>query len=325
MRAVGRTSAPWEPAFGLSSDDVTDVRDRLSLTAQAALACPRCGGRMKVIAFIEPPQGDVIEKILRHCGLWHTSRAPPPSEGGWFTTRTATRTAGRHSTNPGNSSSWTRTRSEPRSNLDRRQPGRIWCVPQAAPAAEPRNLPSARVPTALATLPKPAGGVGGGRPPAVLPLLHPLDCFACGKSDFLSVFVLESSRPIACPFPSCYTGARRGASIPRVWGVQRNGLFSGSSGGSVCCGKDPLKTGAEPSARARQKGPAPTTFAIASTPGNAGRGPMRRRRRKGLREAIFHIFGNPDYQMSYGEHTLLPDEPFFSLFFQAHGDSRNRR
>ena len=83
----------------------------------------------------------------------------------------------------------------------------------------------------------------------------------------------------------------------------------GSSGRRVCCGKDPLKTGAEPSARARQKGPAPTTFAIASTPGNAGRGPMRRRRRKGLREAIFHIFGNPDYQMSYGEHTLLPDEP----------------
>ena len=34
------------------------------------LACPHCGGAMKVIAFIEPPQGEVIEKILRHCGLW---------------------------------------------------------------------------------------------------------------------------------------------------------------------------------------------------------------------------------------------------------------
>ena len=34
---------------------------------------------MKVIAFIEPPQADVIEKILRHCGLWHASspRGPP--------------------------------------------------------------------------------------------------------------------------------------------------------------------------------------------------------------------------------------------------------
>jgi hypothetical protein len=43
------------------------------------LACQKCGGQMKVVAFIEPPQGAVIEKILRHCGLWHPSspRAPP--------------------------------------------------------------------------------------------------------------------------------------------------------------------------------------------------------------------------------------------------------
>ena len=43
------------------------------------LACPQCGGQMKVVAFIEPPQGDVIERILRHCGLWCSSapRAPP--------------------------------------------------------------------------------------------------------------------------------------------------------------------------------------------------------------------------------------------------------
>ena len=32
---------------------------------------------MKVVALIESPRGDVIEKILRHCGLWHASRAPP--------------------------------------------------------------------------------------------------------------------------------------------------------------------------------------------------------------------------------------------------------
>ena len=44
------------------------------------LACPQCGGRMKVVAFIEPPQGAVIEKILRHCGLWRASSPrPPPS------------------------------------------------------------------------------------------------------------------------------------------------------------------------------------------------------------------------------------------------------
>jgi hypothetical protein len=47
------------------------------------LACPQCGGRMKVIAFIEPPQGEVIEKILRHCGLWRCSapQAPPSGDG----------------------------------------------------------------------------------------------------------------------------------------------------------------------------------------------------------------------------------------------------
>jgi hypothetical protein len=38
---------------------------------------------MKVLAFIEPLQADVIEKLLRHCGLWHASkpRAPPAGDG----------------------------------------------------------------------------------------------------------------------------------------------------------------------------------------------------------------------------------------------------
>ena len=46
------------------------------------LSCPQCGGPMKVVAFIEPPQGEVIEEILRHCGLWQASapRAPPEVE-----------------------------------------------------------------------------------------------------------------------------------------------------------------------------------------------------------------------------------------------------
>jgi hypothetical protein len=44
------------------------------------LACPKCGSEMKIIAFIERDQGEVIEKILRHCGLWEEApaRAPPP-------------------------------------------------------------------------------------------------------------------------------------------------------------------------------------------------------------------------------------------------------
>ena len=47
------------------------------------MACPRCGGQLKVVAFIEPPQGDVIEKLLRHCGLWHPSspQSPPAGDG----------------------------------------------------------------------------------------------------------------------------------------------------------------------------------------------------------------------------------------------------
>ena len=43
------------------------------------LACPQCGGEMTVVAFVEPPQADVIEKILKHCGLWQASARPPPA------------------------------------------------------------------------------------------------------------------------------------------------------------------------------------------------------------------------------------------------------
>jgi len=34
---------------------------------------------MKIISFIERHQSQVIEKILRHCGMWEedTARAPP--------------------------------------------------------------------------------------------------------------------------------------------------------------------------------------------------------------------------------------------------------
>ena len=33
------------------------------------LSCPQCGGQMAVVTFIEPPQADVAERILRHCSL----------------------------------------------------------------------------------------------------------------------------------------------------------------------------------------------------------------------------------------------------------------
>ena len=51
------------------------------------LECPECGGAMKIISFIERRQSDVIQRILRHCGLWqgfirtHASpRAPPTTK-----------------------------------------------------------------------------------------------------------------------------------------------------------------------------------------------------------------------------------------------------
>ncbi|MBC8869391.1 MAG: hypothetical protein H8E44_08235 [Planctomycetes bacterium] len=46
----------------------------------APLSCPRCGSEMKVIALIDPPQGEVIEKILRHCGLWRAPAPRPPPD-----------------------------------------------------------------------------------------------------------------------------------------------------------------------------------------------------------------------------------------------------
>ena len=48
------------------------------------LVCPRCGGSMRIISFIEKRQGDVIRKILTHCGLWDDPEAaerPPPAAG----------------------------------------------------------------------------------------------------------------------------------------------------------------------------------------------------------------------------------------------------
>ena len=43
------------------------------------LLCSHCGGTMKIISFIEARQGQVVRKILEHCGLWQDppSRAPP--------------------------------------------------------------------------------------------------------------------------------------------------------------------------------------------------------------------------------------------------------
>ena len=41
------------------------------------LCCPHCGGEMKVVAFIEPPQGEVIENPgAGTAALWAVAAAP---------------------------------------------------------------------------------------------------------------------------------------------------------------------------------------------------------------------------------------------------------
>ena len=40
------------------------------------LACPKCGGSLRIISFIDNP--GAIERILRHLKLWHPQQRPPP-------------------------------------------------------------------------------------------------------------------------------------------------------------------------------------------------------------------------------------------------------
>ena len=46
------------------------------------LCCPKRGPTMRIIAFIERRQSEVIEKILRHCGLWEEAAPPGPTAAG---------------------------------------------------------------------------------------------------------------------------------------------------------------------------------------------------------------------------------------------------
>lgn len=64
-QATGRSSATW----AMLIKRVYELNP---------LACPQCGGEMVVVAFIEPPQREVIERILKHCGSWQASSARPP-------------------------------------------------------------------------------------------------------------------------------------------------------------------------------------------------------------------------------------------------------
>jgi hypothetical protein len=49
------------------------------------LACPRCGGRMRLLATLEEPR--VVQKILRHVGLPAepvAARPPPAASSAWW-------------------------------------------------------------------------------------------------------------------------------------------------------------------------------------------------------------------------------------------------
>ena len=63
-----------------ANPDSREVRKRWAMLIQRIyqvdpLLCPKCGGTMKIIAFIEARQGQVVRQILEHCGLWQD---PPP-------------------------------------------------------------------------------------------------------------------------------------------------------------------------------------------------------------------------------------------------------
>ena len=73
----GETAAPRAP-------NAREARKRWAALIKQVyetdpLACPKCGSTMKLIGCIEQHQSEVIEKILRHCGLWEEApaRAPP--------------------------------------------------------------------------------------------------------------------------------------------------------------------------------------------------------------------------------------------------------
>ena len=54
------------------------VRLIRKIWAADPLACPKCGGRLRIISFIDDPP--VIEKILRHLKLWSPPARPPPPQ-----------------------------------------------------------------------------------------------------------------------------------------------------------------------------------------------------------------------------------------------------
>ena len=78
MRTWGHSGFSVDQSVFLPADDLAGIQRLM----QYMTRCPFSLSRL-IIAFIEPPQGAVIEKILRHCNLWQpsTPRAPPAGIG----------------------------------------------------------------------------------------------------------------------------------------------------------------------------------------------------------------------------------------------------
>ena len=78
----GTAESPASSAASTSSPDRRRLRGWAILIKRIyqtdPLRCPRCGATMKILSFIEARQGEVIRKILEHCGLWHEPPRPPP-------------------------------------------------------------------------------------------------------------------------------------------------------------------------------------------------------------------------------------------------------
>lgn len=78
------TSTRWFPKGSSCRTCLRATHRQAALIKQVyevdPLLCQKCGGTMKIISFIERHQREVIEKILRHCGLWEEApaRDPPP-------------------------------------------------------------------------------------------------------------------------------------------------------------------------------------------------------------------------------------------------------
>jgi hypothetical protein len=76
--ADGTTHLLFEPIELLERLAALTPRPRVNLILYyGVLACPRCGGRMRLVATIE--QREVIKRILRHLGLPTELPAPRPA------------------------------------------------------------------------------------------------------------------------------------------------------------------------------------------------------------------------------------------------------